>query len=65
MFEHLQILGAILAKQMMSQPHGAYLLAAGNQCSNGKKKASDLECCFQQGGEERPLKDMKFEQMPK
>ena len=30
MFEHLQIVGAILAKQMMSQPHGAYILAPGS-----------------------------------
>ena len=53
MFERLQSVGAILAKQM-SQPHGAYILAPGNQCSKGKN-ASDLECCFQLSGEERPL----------
>ena len=28
-FEHLQIVGAILAKQMMSQHHEAYILAPG------------------------------------
>ena len=58
MFEHLQMLGSILARWMMSQLHGAYILAADNKYSTGKKekkKASDFGVQFLQGGEKRPV----------
>ena len=68
MFEHLQMLGSILARWMMSQLHGAYILAAGNKYSTGKKekkKHQILECNFCRVVRKDLFKDMEFEQTPK